>query len=82
MKIRKRPADAVVGDRQLSACVLGLAYDRFWVVCCTAAFRRHSALQDNLCYPVAGIVAIHPGKSLIVLRESFVCEDPSNWRCK
>ena len=31
MKIRKRPADAVVGDRQLSACVLGLAYDRFWV---------------------------------------------------
>lgn len=34
MKIRKRPADAVVGDRQLSACVLGLAYDRFWVVFC------------------------------------------------
>lgn len=30
MKIRKRPADEVVGDRQLSACVLGLPYDRFW----------------------------------------------------
>jgi hypothetical protein len=31
MKIRKRPADAVVGNRQLSARVLGLPYDRFWV---------------------------------------------------
>lgn len=28
---RKRPADAVVGNRQLSACVLGLPYDRLWV---------------------------------------------------
>ena len=27
----KRPADAVVGNRQLSACVLGLPYDRLWV---------------------------------------------------
>lgn len=34
MKIRKRPADAVVGNRQLSARVLGLPYDRFWVVSC------------------------------------------------
>ena len=41
MKIRKRPADAVVGDRQLSACVLGLAYDRFWVV-----FRRSGFSQS------------------------------------
>ena len=32
MKIRKRPADAVVGNRQLSARVLGLPYDRFWVM--------------------------------------------------
>lgn len=38
MKIRKRPADAVVGNRQLSARVLGLPYDRFWVVLRTAAF--------------------------------------------
>lgn len=38
MKIRKRSADAVVGDRQLSACVLGLAYDRFWVEKRRAAF--------------------------------------------
>lgn len=38
MKIRKRPADAVVGNRQLSARVLGLPYDRFWVD------RRMSAL--------------------------------------
>lgn len=28
----KRPVDAVVGNRQLSACVLGLTYDRSWVV--------------------------------------------------
>lgn len=38
MKIRKRPADAVVGNRQLSARVLGLPYDRFWVVSCLTAF--------------------------------------------
>ncbi len=31
MKIRKRPADAVVGNRQLSARVLGLPHDRKWV---------------------------------------------------
>jgi hypothetical protein len=30
-EVSKRPADAVIGDRQLSECVLGLAYDRFWV---------------------------------------------------
>lgn len=33
MKIRKPPADSVVGDRQLSSCVLDLAYDRSWVDC-------------------------------------------------
>lgn len=38
MKIRKRPADAVVGNRQLSARVLGLPYDRFWVDFGKAAF--------------------------------------------
>jgi|JI7StandDraft_1071085.scaffolds.fasta_scaffold274632_3 hypothetical protein len=38
MKIRKRPADAVVGNRQLSARVLGLPYDRFWVDSGPAAF--------------------------------------------
>lgn len=32
MKIRKPPADSVVGDRQLSSCILDLAYDRSWVV--------------------------------------------------
>lgn len=37
MKIRKRPADAVVGNRQLSARVLGLPYDRFWVETRTSA---------------------------------------------
>lgn len=31
MKIRKRPADAVAGDRQLSACLLGPAHGRNWV---------------------------------------------------
>lgn len=41
MKIRKRPADAVVGNRQLSARVLGLPYDRFWVD------SAHSALTDE-----------------------------------
>ena len=39
MRIRKRPVDAVVGNRQLSACVLGLAYDRSWVVRRLSAFR-------------------------------------------
>lgn len=33
----KRPADAVVGNRQLSACVLGLPYDRLWVDFCRSA---------------------------------------------
>jgi hypothetical protein len=43
MKIRKRPADAVVGNRQLSARVLGLPYDRFWVE------RRMAALLRPTC---------------------------------
>ena len=42
MKIRKRPADAVVGNRQLSACVLGLPYDRLWVVLRLSAFGEPS----------------------------------------
>ena len=40
MKIRKRPADAVVGNRQLSARVLGLPYDRFWVDFCHSSSPR------------------------------------------
>jgi hypothetical protein len=45
MKIRKRPADAVVGNRQLSARVLGLPYDRFWVGRRMAAFFGDFACQ-------------------------------------
>ena len=49
MKIRKRPADAVVGNRQLSARVLGLPYDRFWVETRTSASKpfAHDAVANE-----------------------------------
>lgn len=65
MKIRKRPADAVVGNRQLSARVLGLPYDRFWVDCC----RYPSPEPSHLWTPHAvGFVVIPLRPSLIELR--------------
>ena len=49
MKIRKRPADAVAGDRQLSACLLGPAHGRNWVV------RRMAAFLNSLRAALAGL---------------------------
>jgi hypothetical protein len=48
MRNRNRPADAAKGDRQLSACVLGLAYDRIWVDSGRAAIFRSSLACASL----------------------------------